>query len=817
MNSGSRSVIMSVVVVVAVSAVLGFASGRWLAGVLVGVALCVTVVGMALLIADSAPLGWTILVVGIALAACATWFTGMDGRWWWLLPWLMIGILAFSAGATCRDASKGRSDTLMTIGVLTTIFAVLGPLVVYGGLAGVRESGVGLPSTGDLSIAPLSDFTTTVFTSFWGYIGVLVIFLIGVSWRGNRGGVVALVFLPIIIVVVGWIDPQAAGTISDWLASGPIDQAARILRGSDAHWGTAGWGVLIAGTAIALIAAASLRRMLRANGLLSIGADLRRRGREEDPPAFMMRNVDAWPYFCSMVVFFGGFFVEPVLMWLALRRVAGDGELPFPAIGMPDLAAPQLWPVWDASYFLVALAAAGVALVLGRLYRRYGVDSRMPVVSNPVWQATTPFIGALFVPGGVMLLGAAAVFTVMIELPIAAAGIKSEMEQLAAALRPSGWAGGLGTQPRSAPVGTPVAEPGAGGDANLAWLLGTLAGDQTDESPDEESPSEHGAMAEQEPPPEPVPEPTSPPGPDPEPERETSLTTPPRAQPAGALILADTGSALVDVVVSGEGHDIEIVALEEDGSLVRWRAGAETARSRLPVGRSLGLAAAADGRVFFVEGEGRIADVSLSARGHEIVHSCAPGAMVCCAGHPFGKHVAFARAGEAGIQVFAAATERVDELVPEPAVPTALAFANTGRHLAAGDAQGAVTRIDMLRKSAELLGDAGVGAEVLLLAAAPGGAWAAVFGGGDLVMWDTGGHPAARTSVDGRATALTVDAVEGRVAVGAGDGVVRVWSADLVSVLFDERLHEGQVQRLAFVDGQLVSAGADGLVLLIKV
>ncbi len=106
------------------------------------------------------------------------------------------------------------------------------------------------------------------------------------------------------------------------------------------------------------------------------------------------------------------------MLWAGLRWAAGEaGALPFDVIRIPDLAVPHFRPVWEVSYFALALILGASAVLTGRVFARISVSRRVPVLTSPVWQMGIAILAAFVAPAGVLLFGIGVTWLQAVAVP----------------------------------------------------------------------------------------------------------------------------------------------------------------------------------------------------------------------------------------------------------------------------------------------------------------------------------------------------------------------------------------------------------------
>lgn len=394
---------------VVIGVVVGMVAHSWGVGLLVGAAPMVSFLGALFVDEDQKVVAWIGVFAGLAMLGGAMWMSAMAGRWLWALPLLLTGVVIGVRGLDLHGGPYSRSgDTLAAIGALCIAFAVIGPLLVYGSFepstAAPAAPVVSAPSValdwGGV-LGGIGAFGRRVLTSVWGWANILLLVLVGRSW-GKRWGIPAALAAALVLAAVTMaVGAEANATFSRAFASSPPDVMREVMNASVRAWGSAGWGLALFGIALGLVLARTMRAAVRA------AAQMRSGGRSWMSPVApdeMSEAVGDMPgYMAGQVVLLAVGGVVTFVLWAALR---GYPPLPFDAIAIPDLTVPHFRPVWQLAYFGPP-ALVGISALLANLaMRRRGALVEIPVFGNPVWQLVWPFALGLFVPSGVMVLGA---------------------------------------------------------------------------------------------------------------------------------------------------------------------------------------------------------------------------------------------------------------------------------------------------------------------------------------------------------------------------------------------------------------------------
>ena len=821
------------VVFAALAVVLAILGDSVLTGALVFAGILLVMHGSNRAAGGRAAQGWAEIVAGVGASAAAMWLGGMGGRWWWLPVWLFLGYVVLFNGNKARMTDRRHGDSLIAFGALLMIFSVLAPLWVYPALASeAPESAVGFSVSDGLGAA--WDLVGTVVTSLWGWLNLLFMVFIGVAmWRRHGAWVLPALVLAAAFVVGGF-SSSAGADLAAAAGHSPASWMKSLVLASNDHWGTAGWGILLLGVGLVAFAAPLLRKLLAINRVVMAAEVVKRREGDEASLRYMVERGCGPGTMMLVVSAFQGLIVGiGIALWVGLRWAAGTaGALPFDPFRIPDLAVPNFRPVWQLSYFALAVAVGASAVLASRIMVRLRVSERVPVLTNPVWQIGIVVIGAFLAPAGVFLLSLSGIW-------------------MQAALAPllAGRAG-----PEESDVG-----PSA---ASMLGYLEALRSAQTTSEPGVGTVSEEPPLVSKEPPPQeraaggaqavpgqgvvgngerPVWERGS--GEDERPVWERGGgVTPGEAAVAGGLVAG--GAALggaagepADELLGSQWfvhdepivdlaclHRVELVVLDEKGDVTLYRREKAARRKRLAVSRPLGLGVVADGHLALVDGDGRVAELSLaeedyggedpmSGRAH-IVHAGVTEAIDYFAVSPSGTMVAFAASARPQVSAFFLSSEITRVLADGVGRPSALGFAADGRRLAVGTATGEVHIVDVGGRGVigELRDDRAAGSAVSAVAGARDGRWLVAYDNMRLALWGDEGGLVRDIDAGAAVVCLAVDEISGSVAFATSRGSVRVRDADLDEVLVDGRMASSAVRRLVFMGtgSEIVCAGAGG-------
>ncbi len=827
MGNDTGCSIAVLVVFAALAVLLAILGDSVLTGALVFAGILLVMHGSNRAAGGGAVQGWTEIVAGVGATAAAMWLGGMGGRWWWLPVWLFLGYVVLFNGNKARLTDRRHGDSLIAFGVLLMIFSVLAPLWVYPALASeAPESAVGFSVSDGLGAA--WDLVGTVVTSLWGWLNLLFVVFIGVAmWRRHGAWVLPALVLAAAFVVGGF-SSSAGADLAAAAGHSPASWMKSLVLASNDHWGTAGWGILLLGLGLVAFAAPLLRKLLAINRVVMAAEVVKRREGDEASLRYMVERGCGPGTMMLVLSAFQGLIVGiGIALWVGLRWAAGTaGALPFDPFRIPDLAVPNFRPVWQLSYFALAVAVGASAVLASRIMVRLRVSERVPVLTNPVWQIGIVVIGAFLAPAGVFLLSLSGIWMQAALAPILAGragpeesdvgpGAASMLEYLEA-LQSSQTTTelGAGTVVSKEP---PPQERAAGG-AQAVPGLGVVG--------DKERPVWERGSGEDE---RPVWE-------------RGGEVTPSEAAVAGGLIAG--GAALEGLAgepadellgsqwfVHGEPivdlaclHRVELVVLDDKGDVTVYRREKAVRRKRLAVSRPLGLGVALDDHLVLVDGDGRVVEFSLaeedyggedasSGRAH-IVHAGVTEAIDCFAVSPSGTMVAFAAAARPQVSAFFLSSEITRVLADGVGRPSALGFAADGRRLAVGTATGDVRILDVGGQgvTGELRDNRFAGSAVSAVAGARDGRWLVAYDNERLALWGGEGELVRDIDAGAAVVCLTVDEISGSVAFGTSRGSVRVSDTDLDEVLVDGRMASSAVKGVVFMGtgSEIVCAGAGG-------
>ncbi len=813
---------------------LGVLGGSVVVALLLGCGFTLVFVGCGAVEMRRYGWAWLAIATGVAATTNAMWLGDMGGRWLWLPTLLLVGLAVVGAGSSAWPASRRHGEALVALGILVMVLAVLAPLVVYPTLAepGAATGGAAAAFSAADGLQAVGGTLRAAATSLWGWIDLAVLVLIGVaSWRRAGGWLFPL--LAVAVVVVGGFSAAAGESIAAAAGTGPTVWLERLLLATDEHWGSAGWGVLVLCAGVVIVSLPILRKLV-VMGQVAAAAG-RAEGSDNEAVVRFMAVEGYGPGWSSVVVLaFEALYIGMgVALWAGLRRAAAEtGALPFDAIRIPDLAVPQFRPVWVISYFALALALGVSAVIGGRIFSRLSVSRRVPVFTSPVWQIGITVIGAFVAPAGVLLFGlgitwmqTAAVLSLtwrarlvhgdVYAAPVSGAPVTHAPDTASAGGGPV-WATGTGAGPAASDKGLGQGTPG-GGDAGNGVMGGEAGGSGAmgggfDDRPLWERDGGHerpiwadadGAGGE-------AGAAGTPPG--------DASGAAPGSPPPAVSALFDAGP-LIDIARLG---DDEYVVLGAAGDIALFRDGAQSRGKRLQVVRPLGLGAASARHVAFVDGGGRVLELSFEAADQvpqsgqnpvPVVRSGVIEEADCFAVSPLGTLVVTASIDRRVVSGFFLTSEIGRSLLDGIERPTALGFSLDGRLVAVGTANGDVHVADVGGQgvASVLGGDQAGGRTVVALTGAPGDGWVVAYDDERVALW-RGGERLRSVDAGGGVTCLAVHAIDGRVAVGTAFGLVRASDANLETRLAEARPFATEVRRVLWVEGgrAIVCAGAGG-------
>ncbi len=557
------------------------------------------------------------------------------------------------------------------------------------------------------------------------------------------------------VFVVGGFSAAAGESVAAAVGDGPPAWLESLALASDERWGSAGWGILLLSAGVVLASLPILRKLL-VMGQVSAAARRAEGSDDEAVVRFMTAEGYGSGWSSVIVLAFEVLYIgTAVVLWAGLRRAAAQtGALPFDLIRIPDLAVPHFRPVWEVSYFALAVVLGASAVLSARVFARVSDAERVPVFTNPVWQVGAALVGAFVAPAGVLLFGIGVTWMQTVAVlplawrarlvhgdvyaaPVSAApdsrvpGATSVQQGAGGATGPGAAAGDEGSAhgtPGGGVSGSGVADGanggsgamGAGFDDRPVWER-----DGGDELPIWSEAGGSGGEAESG---------QASPG--------DATGGPPASSPPGVAPLFDAGP-LIDVARLG---DDEYVVLGAAGDVALFAGGTPVRGKRFPVVRPLGLGPAAARHVAFVDGGGRILELSFEGAEDTLppgqdavpaVHSGVIEAADCFAVSPLGTVVVTASRERSEVSGFFLSSEIGRSLLDGIERPTALGFSLDGRIVAVGTASGDVRLADVGGQGvvSVLSGERAGGRAVVAVAGAPGDGWVVAYDDERLALW----------------------------------------------------------------------------------
>jgi len=813
----------------------GALAGSVVVGLLVGAGFILVWLGCGAVEIRAYGRAWFAIGAGVVSTVDAMWLGDMAGRWLWLPALLVMGVAIAVAGSSAWNDSRRHGEALVALGILVMVFAVLAPIVVYPSLAGPTEAaggGSGAFSAAD-GLSAVGGALREAATSLWGWIDLAALVLIGLaSWR-RAGAELAPALAVAAVFIAGGVSAGAGETVAAAAGASPASWLKDLLLASDEHLGSAGWGVLALSAGVVLASLPVLRKLVVMNQV-AVAAS-RAEGSDAVAVARFVTLEGYGTGWSSVIVLAYEilYIGTAAMLWVGLRWAAGDASaLPFDVIRIPDLAVPSFRPVWEVSYFSLAVILGASAVLTGRVFARISVSKRVPVFTSPVWQMGIAILAAFVAPAGVLLYG--------IGITWLQTGAVLSPGKPARLLHDERYATGV-----SGTLGTNVIMPSSGSEPSAKTTgagAGTATGDSAATaagggSPASGSPGAEGegsgAMGG---------------GFDDKPiwERNDADERPIWAEadapggdtgdggaaggaaaagepsPPAVTPLFDAGP-LVDIARIGED---DYVVLSEEGDITLFRRGSAVCDKRVAVVRPLGLGPIPQCRAAFVDGGGRVLDLSFSDETDDddrgiaavrVQHSGVIEEATCFAVSPSGALVVTGGGEKAQVTGFFLTSEIARVLFKGVEPATALGFSPDGRVLAVGSASGDVHLVDVGGQGVVAVLSAGraSGRGVVAVTGAPDDSWLVASDDERVAVW-RGGEPLRSVDAGGEITALTADGDAGTVAVGTAFGLVRVLGADLGTQLAQERPFAAEVRRIVWVDDAVVCAAVDGRIRRIR-
>ncbi len=732
-------------------------------------------------------------LVGLALLGVATWLSQFAYRWLWLAVWLLAAVLLGHGGKEVRWLNKAVGNLGLLLGALCALFALAGPLLLYGapapsapqvepgGLArGLRAVLAWLANLA-LGLGAVGPFLIAAVSSGWGLVYLVLLGIIGGLLIKKWGAPLFIGALLLAVLIWGGHDPVALSDMKHWVSSSPTNLMLAALTQAEEYLGSPGWGALLAGFVVALLLFPAYRDALRASRIVTSVAPLR----SMLSTTAIMRYLRAKGFsmgrvFLAYLVLMGMLIAGPICMWIALRQMAGiGGPIPFPVLGLPDITVPHWRPVWNLWYFVLGalLGLSNVALM--RFYRQRGLEAGFGCQS-PVMALIGPLLLSLFAPAGVLLF--------LLGLSVGQ-GMTSPF-----VLRRE--------KARKRPKPSPPRRP-------------TPSGPRVSPSPRPPKPA--------------LPRRPRPSGPRVSPPPRPPKPTPsPKPVPAPALagrLLFEATAPVVDLMAVRD-DTYSVLSSSQDRQTVRlsrWKNGERESAVRLKIAEAIGLASPAEGDALVVGREGTVVVVSLGgdttpsrAQKYETGREIA-----CMSLNPYGTILTYGTPTEREVYALFLSGFKEQVLTRDLASsPAALAFSQDGRLLAIGCANGEVAILDMSTRQivCKHMPTTFDPEGVVFVAPGPDRRWVAAYGSNYLICWNAEGEMEASKKLRSAVVSLTVDLASGRIAAGSRRGYVRVWPINLGEQVFAKRVHESKVVRMVFLrdGGLLVSAARGGTVREVK-
>ncbi|MCU0487079.1 MAG: hypothetical protein MUC85_13325, partial [Anaerolineales bacterium] len=477
----------------------------------------------------------------------------------------------------------------------------------------------------------------------------------------------------------------------------------------------------------------------------------------------------------------GLIFGTALSLWIALNDLMKAGAYPVSKLGflfIPNLAVPSFKPVWQWQYFALAGIAWLAFVVLNLIQRRYNTVQSFAGCQHPLISLVMLMVSAMLVPAGVLLLSMVQLVSQWLVVPLSFLNIKAPSQK-----------------PSRQPVYKPTTQP----------------------SP--QSPPIRQVV----PPPQVVFDPE----PDEEPEEViTPITisdTPDddEEEMIGYEVVA-LYEPLVGIAINDQG---QCLVLAKNGSLGLYEDGELKAKTKIDLMSPVGLASAARGELAAIGRNGKLLVLKLSETGFEVVREGALsipvrsyalnpfGTLLACC-HPDMSKVSGVFLGKMEEKVFSDQIE----------TPTALSFSPDGRYLAIGSEAGSVHIFDVAtRQQTQVLeiADTDLEGAVRQVAGFKKDAqpcWLVTYADEQVGLWSAEGELLDQTTLSFAPECLAVDVARERFAVGGEEGLVEVYSAELLLEM-DGQAHNGKLIQLAFdkSSGQLFSAGSDNIIREIEI
>ncbi|MCU0487069.1 MAG: hypothetical protein MUC85_13275, partial [Anaerolineales bacterium] len=279
---------------------------------------------------------------------------------------------------------------------------------------------------------------------------------------------------------------------------------------------------------------------------------------------------------------------------------------------------------------------------------------------------------------------------------------------------------------------------------------------------------------------------------------------------------------LVGMAINDQG---QCLVLAKNGSLGLYEDGELVTKAKIDLASPVGLACAARGELAAIGRNGKILALKSSETGFEVVREGALSIPVrSYALNPFGTLLACCHPDMSKVNgVFLG---KMEEKVFSDQIenPTSLSFSPDGRYLAIGSEAGNVHIFDVATRQQTLvleIADTDLEGAVRQVAGFKKDAqpcWLVTYEDEQVGLWSAEGELMDQTTLSFASECLAVDVARERFAVGGAEGLVEIYSADLLLEM-DGQAHDGKVFQLAFdkSSGQLFSAGSDNIIREIEI
>ena len=415
-------------------------------------------------------------LVGMGFWGGAICLSGLEGGWWWVVPWGLAAVSTFLAARRLREYywEQRTGNWGLVLAALCLVLALVGPAWSLQRIAFAPPSpevtatqlaeAQGTPPTTPATATPapvtpsptpvtpgpsagptwggtfrdggaaLLEFLLATFRSVWGIFHYLVLLMLGYLWLGRRWSGVPLVALLIAVGLCGAYQPETARWLTHVISSSPATWMQDMLRASMEHWGTMGWGILLTAVAASLLLLPALRIGSKVGHVQTLYPFPRLRGSlemsqvVEDLRWLGVRPLDYILAISVMMIVSLGLLIG---LWSGLRQIAEAGGSFLGFAGIPDLTVPHWGPVWHLSYFLLAflfLVALNLSIWLQKKWEpllqaypiRTGFFVLLPAIA----------LISILCPAGVMLLGLGSTLTQTALSPLRVRGISEKIEML---------------------------------------------------------------------------------------------------------------------------------------------------------------------------------------------------------------------------------------------------------------------------------------------------------------------------------------------------------------------------------------------------